>query len=260
MNSTIDPDANNQDAVGQNTTLDQLLNRSDIWRGDSYRPTAHEIQNTGYAELNIALLNGGWPKGSLVEVCQKGLQWQEWLLFLPALSKVTGYVVLLNPPAIPFGQAFIQAGIDLERILVVQITNKADFLASFSELARTHNCEALLAWQQHYPFSYTELRKCLLATNEGTGLCVLFRPENTQQQSSPAVLRLHSQLTATHVQLNIFKQKGVLQAPLHAINLPLPEWMKGFLPYALLDQTNQRSVDVNKRKSATIVPLRRRKK
>lgn len=239
--------------------LESLFNHNQIWRGASYRPETQTI-DTGHEDINKVLLHGGWPKSTLIEICQKGLQHQEWLLFLQTLKTASGYVVLLNPPAIPFCQAFIQAGVDLERVLVVQISNKADFLASFSELARTHACDLLFAWQQHQQLSYTELRKCLLAANESAGLCVLFRPENAQQQSSPAVLRLHSQITANHIQLSIFKQKGVLQQSMHSINLQLPELMKGYLPYSLLDQSNLPDAKAGKRKSASIMPLRRNKK
>lgn len=217
-------------------SLEQLLNRSDIWRGDSYRPAPQIMLDTGFAELNGALLNGGWPRSTLIEICQKGLQQFEWLLFLPSLKVIEGYILLLNPPGEPFCQAFIQAGIDLERIIVVRSTNKADFLASFSELARTQACEALFAWQQQQHLSYTELRKCLLAANDGAGLCVMFRPESAQQQSSPASLRVQAQLTQTQIQLNIFKQKGVLQQSTSPIGLPLPHTLQRFLPHPLLDQ------------------------
>lgn len=244
--------------------LEQLLNRSDIWRGDSRAFVPQLAVDSGYADLNASLLNSGWPTRSLVEVCQRGLNQQEWQLLSPALKVGTGYIVLLNPPALPFCQALIQWGIDLERIIIVQITNKADFLASFVELARSESCEVLLAWQQHQTLSYTELRKCLLATNEGAGLCVLFRPESAQQQSSPATLRLLTEVTSTQVQIKIFKQKGVLQQQqAQPIALPLPKAWKGLLPYHLLDQTvlpGHSGASPTKRKSATIVPLKRGKR
>lgn len=249
--------------IDSDTNLEKLLNRSDIWRGNSYRPTPQTALGSGYKVINAALLNGGWPKSSLIEVCQKGLQLQEWLLFLPTLKTASGYIVLLNPPAIPFCQAFVQANIDLDHIVIVETNHKADFLASFAELARTEACEALFAWQQNQVLSYTELRKCLLATNEGAGLCVLFRPENAQQQSSPAVLRLQSQITSTHIQIKILKQKGVLQQQPQIINLPLPDTLKGFLPYSLLDKTilpGSADTTTPKRKSATIMSLKRGKK
>lgn len=222
------------------------------------------VADTGYAEVNAALLNNGWPMRSLIEVCQKGFQQQEWLLFGPVLKSATGYKVFLNPPVMPFCQAMIQAGWDLDRIIIVRVTNKADFLASFVELARSESCELLMAWQQNHNLSYTELRKCLLATNEGAGVCVLFRPEIAQQQSSPAALRLQTSITTSDIQLRIFKQKGVLQQhSTEPIKLPLPKAWQGFLPYHLLDQTllpGKAGAPSEKRKSANILPLRRGKR
>lgn len=244
------------------TRLEQLLKRSDIWRGNSRALVPQPTLETGYAELNASLLNGGWPTRSLVEVCQKGLQQQEWLLFSPVLKAVTGYIVLLNPPALPFCQALIQADIDLERVIIVEVANKADFLASFVELARSESCEVLLAWQQHQALSYTELRKCLLASNEGSGLCALLRPESAQQQSSPASLRVATEITATAVQIKIFKQKGILQQHKSApIALPLPTAWKGLLPYHLLDQTIPGHSDAagKRKKLASISSIKRGK-
>jgi protein ImuA len=246
------------------TCLEQLLKRNDIWRGNSRALVPQLTLDTGYAELNAALLNGGWPVRSLVEICQKGLQQQEWLLFSPTLKASTGYIVLLNPPAIPFCQALIQADIDLERVIIVKVANKADFLASFVELARTESCEVLLAWQQQQTLGYTELRKCLLATQEASGLCTLFRPESAQQQSSPASLRLLSEITPTAVQLTIFKQKGVLQQhKSEAIILSLPAAWKGLQPYHLLDETKlagHTDAAPGKRKLASILPIKRGKR
>ncbi|RZA09543.1 MAG: hypothetical protein EOO68_00650 [Moraxellaceae bacterium] len=171
---------------------------------------------------------------------------------------------MLNPPLVPFGQALIQAGVDLERVIVVHITNKPDFLASFVELARSESCSVLLAWQQNYALSYAELRKCLLATNEGSGVRILFRSESAQQQSSPASLRILSEITATDIHLRIFKQKGVLQQRYsNPVKLPIPSEWKGLLPYHLLDQAGLPDKFENssaKRKSATIMPLRRSKR
>ena len=89
-----------------------------MWLGHSQRFTGRTALATGHALLDERLLHQGWPLGTLIEVCQQGIQ-GEWLLFTPALLQVTGLIVLLNPPAIPFAQAFIQAGFDLDRLLVV---------------------------------------------------------------------------------------------------------------------------------------------
>lgn len=228
----------NHELPDNTTDLTQLLERADVWRGYSQRFAPQAVIDTGYAALNAGLLCRGWPVGCLVEICQQNLAHTEWLLLTPALHKTPGgFIVLLNPPAMPFGQALVQMGLDLERILIVQTANKADFLASFLELARAQACDAVLAWQPRQPLSYTELRKCLLATAEGTGLYVLFRPASMREQSSPASLRLLVELTAADLQVTIFKQKASLQTGQQgAINLTLPLLWKGLLPHHRLDQ------------------------
>ncbi len=219
-------------------TLEQLLQRGDIWRGQSQRFTPKTAMDTGYSALNSGLLAKGWPFSSLIEICQQNLSNSEWLLLTPALLKTSGgYIVLLNPPAMPFCQALIQVGMDLERLLIVQTTTKADFLASFFELVRADACDAVLAWQPKQALSYTELRKCLLATADGAGLYFLFRPASSQQQNSPAVLRLLTQLTATDLHITILKEKGSLQnQQQHPIAITLPRFWHGLLPHRLLEQ------------------------
>lgn len=241
-------------------SLEQLLHRGDIWRGrDQYCPP-QTVLDTGYSPLNAALLNRGWPLGNLVEVCQQNLSHSEWLLFTPALrAALDGYLVLLNPPAIPFAQGLIQSGLDLEHILVVQAGNKADFLASFSELARTASCAVLLAWQPQQALSYTEMRKCLLATADGQGLYVLFRPASARQQSSPAALRLHTEIRAQTLDIHIFKQKGALQmAQLPSIKLPLPKDWLALPPHKVLGQTpaQERTTQVRLASAGVVQQLR----
>lgn len=241
----------------ESASLEQLLRRDDIWRGHSRRFTPRVAVATGYAALNAGLLNEGWPLGSLIEVCQRGFQ-GEWQLFMPAfLSKESGsnelgsgnsrsgnpdagppgLIVLLNPPAEPFSQALIQAGLDLDRLVIVEATEKAPFLACFTELARTAACDAVLAWQPKGNLTYTELRKCLLSASDGAGLYVLFRPSSAQQQSSPASLRLFSQAVPGGLEVTVFKQKGMLQRQqARPIVLSRPDEWRGSPPYSLLDQ------------------------
>jgi cell division inhibitor SulA len=195
------------------------------------------VVNTGFEPLNGGLLNHGWPLGALIEVCQQGFQ-GEWQLFAPALRQHNkGLLVLLNPPAEPFSQALIQAGINLDQLVVVNAPDKSHFLACFSELTRTAECSTILAWQPREHLSYTELRKCLLAASEGSGLYAMFRPSAVQQQSSPATLRLFNKLVPRGLEVTIFKQKGLL--PRHQIEplvLPLPSAWQMQQPHHCLHQ------------------------
>lgn len=218
-------------------SLEQLLCRGDIWRGQSHQTPVRVVVDTGFAPLNERLTGGGWPVASLIEVCQRTASHAEWQLLMPALlGSQRGLVVLLNPPASPFAQALLKEGMDLERLLIVQTKDKADFLASFLELMRSDACDAVMAWQPQQSLSYTELRKCALAATEGFGIYTLFRPEAVRDQSSPAVLRLSVQLELDQLSVTVFKQKGELTTDKGAIYLPLPPAWKGLLPHAQLDQ------------------------
>jgi protein ImuA len=200
--------------------LEQLLRRGDIWRGHSGHFVRQPVVDSGHPALNSLLLQGGWPQSCLMELGQAGLGQGEWLLLLPALLQAQGLVVLLNPPAIPFAQGLLQAGVDLERLLVVSAAAKADFV---------------VAWEPNRGLSYTELRKCHLASAEGRGLYWLFRPLARLAQSSPAQLRLRLLQGAQSLSLELLKQKGGHQSCLfRPIELPLPQDWQGFLPHARL--------------------------
>lgn len=215
--------------------LEQLLRRGDIWRGHSGHFVRQPVVDSGHPSLNSLLLQGGWPQSCLMELGQAGLGQGEWLLLLPAILQAQGLVVLLNPPAIPFAQGLLQAGVDLERLLVVNAAAKADFVAAWVELARAASCERLLAWEPSRGLSYTELRKCQLASAEGQGLYWLFRPLARLAQSSPAQLRLRLVQDASALTLELIKQKGGHQSCLNRpVHLPLPEAWQGFLPHARL--------------------------
>jgi protein ImuA len=232
-------------------SLEQLLCRGDIWRGQSHQAQPQLVVDSGFAQLNARLTGNGWPVAGLIEICQRPAAHGEWQLLMPALLNPRGgMLVLLNPPAEPFAQALLKAGIDLERLLIIATKNKADFLASFIELARSDICDAVMAWQPPQTLSYTELRKCALASAEGQGVYVLFRPEAARNQSSPAVLRLHLAWQAEQLSVSIFKQKGELLADNAPINLPLPAAWKGLQPHRHLDQLGQ-----TQNKNASVTPI-----
>jgi len=232
-------------------SIEQLLLRDDTWLGHSGRFANREAVATGYAQLDETLMNRGWPLKSLVEVCQSKMQ-VEWQLFLPALQQMPGLIVLLNPPAMPFCQALLQTKVDLDRLVIVQAKEKNDFIAAFIELARA-NVGSLITWQPDDQLTYTELRKCALATIEGSSLCVMFRPAVAQQQHSPASLRVFAQLVADGLEVTAFKQRGYLQTHQpQPVIIPLPDNWKPALPYYAL---NHRQIDSKPRRLASVTTL-----
>ena len=225
-------------------TLEQLLQRDDIWRGHGQKKTVRQVIDTGHSQLNNRLLNNGWPLGSLVEIyppsmCQTTNSGGEWLLLSPAvkrcLNNTSTYAVLLNPPALPFAQGLSQLGITLEQLLIIRVKNKTDFIVSFVELARASSCSVIMAWQPKQALNYSELRKCQLATANGTGLYFMFRHTQAQQQSSPAALRLEVTLGKENLSLTLLKQRGQLQHnKTQPALIPLPKSWQALLPHPLL--------------------------
>ena len=206
------------------------MRRGDVWRGHSQAFVAREAISSGFENCDSALLNNGWPTRSLIELCLRykhsnSVFGGEWRLFVPVIKFICGqqadnFVVLLNPPATPFAPAFIQEGIPLNQLLVVEANKKQDFIASFTELSRSSHCGILLAWQPGQQLSYTELRKCQLACNEAQGLYILFRSHQATKQSSPAPLRLTITLEEEQLKIDIFKQRGLVNNREFFLNLP----------------------------------------
>ena len=223
--------------------LESLLRRNDIWRGHSQLFVSGNAIKTGYDSLDKALVYKGWPEASLVEVGQSHFA-GGWLLFIEAArqlllqSQPSSMVVLVNPPALPYAAGLVQLGVPLDRLLILTPQNKADFIASFVEIAQSEACSMLLAWQPRQRLSYAELRKCQLATSDQRGLYVLFRHYGELKLSSPAPLRIKLSLQIESLRLDVIKQKGRL--PSSSIFIPLPEfWYKTVSYKGLMNPLNQ---------------------
>jgi len=206
--------------------LDAILRRSDVWRGDSRRFSSQDTLKSGFESLDKLLLHKGWPLGALIEVCQPlSCGYSEWQLLAPSLCQIpSGYIVLLNPPALPFSQGILQMGLDLNRLLIIQTPDKASFIKSFIELGRSPMCAALMAWQLAFQLSYTDLRKCLLSLCN-RNLTVFFRHNSVLQQSSPASLRLAVQRSEQGLDVEVFKQRGTLLKMRPQAHLSLPQYL-----------------------------------
>lgn len=264
--SSFDTSDHSESLIGakrSHSSLDELLRRNDVWRGHSQVFVPQASIDTGHPTLNSALIHKGWPEACLVELGQSNAA-GTWLLFSHAARSVSGMdlglglapgsdvrsgfsgaaskpdeggvIVLLNPPAAPYAVGLLRLGIPLERVWIITPQNKADFIACFVELARSPACRMLMSWQPKQRLSYTELRKCQLATHERAGLYVLFRHESALTQSSPAALRIRVVVSEQHLELEFLKQKG--KVPNAKVLLSLPDYWFSSGPYKSLDQSD----------------------
>jgi len=241
-------------------SLDNLLGRGDIWVGQAKRSVAKATIASGNNELD-KVLAGGWPLGSLLEICQEGSLHAEWSLLASALANQSGSIFLIDPPFVPFGATLAELGIDLNRLYIVRTSSKALFVSAVVELAKSSQCGALLAWQPKGILLYAELRKILLACADGTGIYALFRPSGARKESSPAGLRIIAGIEGRDLTLTVFKQRGMLENHDTVVRLGLSEKVDGHLPLNQLHEIQLPGIPqiaTPAHRLTNVIPLRRR--
>jgi len=194
----------------QENALNKLLDTTpELWKG---RRANHRQQTlpTGYARLDSRLPGKGWPLGAVSELItpQPGLG--ELSLLLPTLaasSEQGQWVVLVDPPWVPYPAALQARGLSLERLLLVRTRSEKESLWACEQALRNGRGGAVLAWPERIGF--TRMRRLQLAAQENARLAFLYRPESALAESSPAALRLHLQ-DGGHkgTRVNIIKCRG----------------------------------------------------
>jgi hypothetical protein len=203
-------------------SLEQLLNkRQDLWRGRAASPATPQGVPTGFAALDALLPWGGWPPGALSEVLE-GRPGGAFVLAQPALvrlSREARWLLLVDPPLIPYVPALAASGLDLSRVLVVEAGEEAAWAAE--QGLRSGVCSAVLAWGGRWQTPV--LRRLQLAAETGGATALLFRGEEVAREHSPAALRLRVRPSMTGVEVALLKQRGGRAGAL--LELPLYEWL-----------------------------------
>lgn len=201
-------------------SLFELLHHPRIWRGgDHGRPGP--VVATGFAELDAYLPGGGWPRAALTEILLARHGRGELRLLLPALARISQdpggqRLIWVAPPWIPYAPALQAAGLDLGRLLVVHANSETEILWAAEQSLRSGSCAAVLAWTRHCNGS--GLRRLQLAAAEGGALGVVFRPDTTARDFSPAALRLVVAPGDQGVRVEVIKSRGQRPA---TFSLPL---------------------------------------
>ena len=195
---------------------------SEVWQADALASAPGRVLATGDAALDSQLPGGGWPLGALSEILQPPGVHNEWRLLLPALARCgTGAVVLVGAPHMPFGPSLGAQGLLPQRLLWVAPQeggkSSAQRLWATEQALRCADVDAVLAWLvQVRP---EQLRRLQMAAAEYDKLLFVLRPEQAQNESSPAVLRLWaapSQDGSDRLEVRALKRRGPpLDQPLH---------------------------------------------
>lgn len=173
--------------------VDQLLRQSGLWRASSIAGH-HNRQNSssGFAALDRHLPGGGWPADGITELLHEQQGIGEFRLLLPALARLSQassrWIMLVNPPYIPYPPALLQAGVSMERLVVSRAGNRRDYLWTLEQTLGSGSCTAVIAWPSQ--LNPKDIRRLQVAGKEGGTWGILFRHERNAKTASPAELRI----------------------------------------------------------------------
>ena len=193
--------------MGAVVALDTLFNGGQVWKG---RPAPAHVstQPTGHAALDAALPAGGWPEAALTEILIAGQGVGELQLVWPTLARLTAAgerVVLVAPPAIPYPQAWQNAGVDLRQLSIIQASDREALWAA-EQCLRSGSCGAVLCWPKQA--DDRALRRLQVAAETGQTLVFAYRASQEALNPSPAALRIA--IDARPAQLRVLKCRGGL--------------------------------------------------
>jgi hypothetical protein len=190
-------------------SLEQLLaGRADLWRGRAVPAATPAGVPTGYPVLDAALPWRGWPPASLSEVLDPRPEGALGLV-LPALVRLSQgprWLLLVDPPLLPFAPALTASGLDLTRLVVVTAGGEIAWAAE--QGLNSGACSAVLIWGVDGPWRAVTLRRLQLAAQTGGALALLFRGEAAARGPSPAVLRLQVRPIPAGLAVRVLKQRG----------------------------------------------------
>lgn len=196
------------------SNLQQLIQHGRLWRGQDHsfhQPVDSDLGvATGYHALDRALPFGGWPRGALSEILHACPGQGELQLLLPALTRLTEqqrYVVLIDPPWIPYAPALLSAGVQLPFFISTSRLNDSDQLWALEQTLRAGQSGAVLGWPRQ-KLSNKSLRRLQLAAEAGDSCGFLLRHPRFLAEHSPAALRLQLHPGETGSQLEIIKCRG----------------------------------------------------
>lgn len=211
--------------------LQDVLARSDIWRGDRLAQAPLPAVATGCPELDAVLPGGGWPCGALTELLVDGAGLGELSLLTFALMKIResgGWSLLVAPPHPLHAPAWAAAGVDLARLAVVSPASGRDALWAMEQALASGAPRAVIGWAPHA--DARALRRLQVAAAGSDALAFLFRSTRLAVDASAAPLRLQLAGEEGQLAVRILKRRGPpLAAPLR-LALPRPASLRRHEP------------------------------
>ncbi len=189
--------------------LDALLkSQPALWRGRD-RYTDDNSIPTGFASLDNALPTRGWCIGGVTEILSSQQAIGEVSLLLPALSQVTKdnqWAAFINPPYVPYAPALSNAGIRLDRLLIIDSKNDTNTLWAAEQVLRAGLFASVVAWVDRT--SAQKQRRLQLAAETGKTWATVYRPLRDACEHSPVAARLQADIIDSQLALTLIKVRG----------------------------------------------------
>lgn len=199
--------------------LADVLQRADVWRGDSLAVQPEAGVSTGYALLDAELPGGGWPRGQLTELLPVVNGIGELALLQPALAQLSaagGWLAVIAPPWKLHAPAWLNSGVSLSRLAIVDAGKESAWCCE--QLLAGGAFAAVLAWLD----SRVDARvlRRLQAAGEGKRtLAFLWRPPLVAATPSPAALRLQLASAPLGLNVRLLKRRG--RPALEHLHIPI---------------------------------------
>ena len=191
------------------TALDALLrSQPALWRGRD-RYTDEGSIPTGFASLDNALPARGWCIGGVTEILSSQQGIGEVSLLLPALSQITQtgqWATFINPPYLPYAPALSNAGIRLDRLLIIDTKEDSDTLWAAEQVLRAGLFSSVVAWVERS--SAQKQRRLQLAAETGKTWATVYRPQRDANEHSPVAARLQADIIDSQLALTLIKVRG----------------------------------------------------
>jgi hypothetical protein len=185
-----------------------VLNHPAVWRGNDCARVAIPSAPTCFAELDVLLPGGGWPREVLTEIYVERPGIGELQLMMPALARLTQderWLAMVTPPYIPYAPALVGHGVRLSQVMLIRPETVEMQLWAGEQALRSGSCGAVLLWLNHVP--ERALRRLQLAAEGSGALVMLFRMARTTPFTS-AGLRLHISKAQGRTIVRILKRRG----------------------------------------------------
>src|SRR5689334_18565995 len=196
--------------AGTPYSFSALLDRPDIWRGDSLnRASGSGAVSSGFPGLDAQLPGGGWPAGALTEIFPAHEGIGELRLLGPALaglSRLGLRLAWIAPPHLPYAPALAATGIDIGKLVIVRTVSIRETLWAAEQALAANACGAVLAWLQGA--KYVELRRLQIAAEGGRAPAFLFRAAEAACEFSPAALRIALDTAGGGLAVRVLKRRG----------------------------------------------------